>query len=53
MHIDTVGPAIALAIMAHAWISKLSGPPAVVNAVAWVMVILITLVVVFGGLVVR
>jgi len=47
MHIES-GVALALAVIAHAWIGRISGPPQVVNVVAWVMVILLMLAVVFG-----
>jgi hypothetical protein len=53
MHLDTTGTALALAVIAHACIGKISGPPVIVNVFAWVMTIILVLVVVFGGLVLR
>lgn len=53
MHIETTGVSVAVAIVAHAWITSIEGPPRVRNLAAWVMAVLLTLVVVFGGLVVR
>lgn len=53
MHIETTGAALPLAIICAAWIMKLSGPPELLNALAWIMTIVLMLVVVFGGLVVR
>lgn len=52
MHIET-GAVLALAVIGHAWITRVQGPPAVVNAVAWVFALLITLVLVITGLVLR
>ncbi len=53
MQIETTGIALALAVIAHAFIHRIQGPPVVLNVVAWVMTILLVIVVVFGGLVVR
>lgn len=52
MHIETTAT-LALAVIAHAWITRVQGPPVVVNAVAWVLSLLITLALVVTGLVVR
>lgn len=49
MHIEPSGALlIAVAIFAHAWVSRLQGPPAVVNVVAWVVVTVTVLVFVFA-----
>jgi len=40
---------IALAIVAHACISRLARPEPVVNLVAWVMTVLLILAIVFGS----
>lgn len=47
------GAVLALAVLAHAWITRVQGPPAIVNAVAWAMAVLLTLVLLITGLVVR
>lgn len=52
MHIETTA-VLALAVIGHAWISRVQGPPVVVNAVAWAFALLITLVLVITGLVTR
>jgi hypothetical protein len=48
MHSVDQGIALALAVIAHAWIGRIQGPAPIVNVVAWVMVILLMLAVVFG-----
>jgi hypothetical protein len=47
MHI-TVDNAVALAILAFAWITKINAPPQVANAAGWVMGVLLTLILVVG-----
>lgn len=53
MHLETASTALALAVIAHACIGKISGPPPIVNIVFWVMSILLILVVVFGAVLTR
>jgi hypothetical protein len=48
MHID-ITASIALAIIGHAWITRVNGPPQVVNVVAWVFGLVITVVALFGA----
>lgn len=36
---------IAAAILGHAWVHRISGPPQVVNAVGWVYAALVTLMI--------
>lgn len=52
MHIES-GVVLALAVIGHAWITRVQGPPQVVNAVAWLFALLITLVLLVTGLVMR
>lgn len=52
MHIET-SAILALAVIAHAWITRIEGPPRVRNLVAWVMASLLTIVLLITGLVVR
>jgi hypothetical protein len=49
MHIEP-NAAIALAIVAHACIGRLQGPPPVVNGFAWVLAVLIAVVLLLGVL---
>ena len=35
---------IALAIVGHAWVTRIQGPPQVVNAAGWVVSLLVLLV---------
>lgn len=46
MHIETM--AVALAIIGHAWVSRVEGPAKLRNAVAWVFALLVTLVLIIG-----
>jgi len=43
MHIET-SAILGIAIVGHAWISRVQGPAVVINAVAWVFALLVTLV---------
>jgi len=52
MHIESTA-VLALAVIGHAWISRVQGPAVVVNAVAWAFALLVTLVLLITGLVVR
>lgn len=44
---------IALAIVAYAWIAKVSAPPTVVNIVAWVVSVIVTAVFLLHALPIR
>lgn len=39
---------VALAIVCHAWIGRIQGPPQLVNAVAWIVAVLTLLVLAMG-----
>jgi hypothetical protein len=41
---------VALAIVCHAWIGRIQGPAAVVNAVAWLVALLTLLALLLGEL---